>query len=252
MAEKMLGPISFAFTYNNPTGYYRLDLADASQREICLRLLDFRNELGARIQQLKSYSSGRLGGRRDDEHDHADLERVWRNGKLNGNPMRYMREWQPPFGGILELDFVEVTKPDPLGDVKDADYEEMSEIDFQRFLYYLNKEAPDDPAQQVSLIRKFSNTGFFTCCQLARLIDLFDAPNLRVEVIVIGFARTVDWHGLNNVTFRLTLTERRQLHARIGLINLFDESMAVDYYELDLANPAQRWVMQVHHLNPKP
>lgn len=68
---------------------------------------------------LPAYS-GRLGGRREDEMDHAELERVWRNGKLNGVPFRYMREWSPPFDGILELDFVEITKPDPNGDVKDA------------------------------------------------------------------------------------------------------------------------------------
>lgn len=42
------------------------------------------------------------------------------------------------------------------------------------------------------------------------------------------------------MTYRLTPFEKRQLYARIGLVNVFDEMMAVDYYELDLAQAAAR------------
>jgi hypothetical protein len=41
--EKALGAVSFTFTPNNPTGFHRLDLSDASQREIATRLTEIRN-----------------------------------------------------------------------------------------------------------------------------------------------------------------------------------------------------------------
>jgi len=108
----------------------------------------------------------------------------------------------------------------------------------------LNKEAPDNPGKQIGLIRQFSNTGFFTCEQIASLLGMFSQPTLRVELCVIAFARTIDWHGYPNVTYRLTPFEKRQLYVRVGLINVFDEMMAVDYYELDLAQSASRYVCQ--------
>ncbi len=82
-AQKALGTVSLDFTYNNPTGFFRLDLSDATQREICLRLMEYRNDLQLRLQQLKAYFWSRKGGRREDENDHPDLERVWRNARFN-------------------------------------------------------------------------------------------------------------------------------------------------------------------------
>jgi hypothetical protein len=100
------------------------------------------------------------------------------------------------------------------------------------------------PGSRIELLRKFSNTELFTCRQLASVLELFAEAELRTEVCVIGFARTVDWHGFKNVTLALGLHELKALHSRLGFVNLFDDVVAVDYYELDLARAAERFVMQ--------
>ena len=53
---------------------------------------------------------------------------------------------------------------------------------------------------------------------------------------------------------RYTPEEVKILSKRIGYSNLFNEVMAPDYYELDLSDPEQRWVMQelVHLGNAEP
>ena len=252
--KKLLGAVSFSFTPNNPTGYHRLDLSDRSQREIACRLAEIRNDTEPRIEQLnKFYSSGRrAGGKRETADQHMDLERAWRNGKLNGNPMRWTADWALPHHGILAVDFVEVTKPDP-NDKKDGEMPVMKDNgpfaegqvvkrDFSAFITELESE--EDQTQRVHKIRQYSNVGFFMVRQLAQLLKVVDSPSLKVEIAVIGYARSVDWHGYKNLMMNLSIPEVKMLEHRIGYINIFDDVMAVDYYELDLSRPSQRWVMQ--------
>jgi hypothetical protein len=159
-----------------------------------------------------------------------------------------------PYTGTLELDFVEITKPDPFGDSKDADYHQMDAAEFDDFVGDICRSAAGDHAQQLGRIRQFSNSKFFTCEQIAALLSFFEESAHRVEICVIAFARTIDWHCYNNIIYRLSPLEKRQLLHRIGLVNLFDETMAVDYYELDLAHPAQRLICQeiVHLASVEP
>jgi len=49
---------------------------------------------------------------------------------------------------------------------------------------------------------------------------------MQVEVCVIGYARTLDWHGYKNVLMNLSIPQVKQLQHRIGYINLFDDVMA--------------------------
>ena len=241
--EKQLGSVSFAFTPNNPTGFHKLDLSDMSQREIATRLTEIRNDTEPRMQQLKAFYSGgkRAGGRRETADDDMDLERAWRNGKFNGQGLRWSNDWALPHHGILEVDFVEVTKPDP-NDHKDGDLSAMDDKKFNQFVSSL-AELEDD-AKRVAAVRQYSNVGFFFVRQLARLLPLVQSSNFKVEICVIGYARTLDWHGYKNLLMNLSIPQVKLLEHRVGYINLFDDLMAVDYYELDLARSSHRWVMQ--------
>ena len=71
-----------------------------------------------------------------------------------------------------------------------------------------------------------------------------ELSNLRLEILVTAFARTIDWRGYigANGIYRqlLTTSERRQLGIRLGNDNMFDPLWAVDFYELDLKNPEDR------------
>jgi hypothetical protein len=43
----------------------------------------------------------------------------------------------------------------------------------------------------------------------------------RVELVVIGFARTVDWHSFKYIHHELSPREIADLRFRIGLVNLW-------------------------------
>jgi Ran GTPase-activating protein (RanGAP) involved in mRNA processing and transport len=240
----MAGQVSFEYTPNNPTGHHKLDLSEPAQRDICLRLLEIKNEMQAREEQLRSfYSSGkRAGGRREDACDAAELERVWRNGRLDGAALPYREGWKVPRSGTLEVDFVCVAKPG-MRDMPAPRPDCTPELAFQRLLESLRADGIDEPGR-VAVLRRHSNTDLFTCRQLATLLALFDQSDMRVEVCVIAFARTVDWHGFRTVIQALRPRELKLLFARVGFINLFDDVMAVDFYELDLDNASERFVLQ--------
>ncbi len=42
----------------------------------------------------------------------------------------------------------------------------------------------------------------------------------------------------------LSISDRKLLTHRLGAHNMFDEIFAIDYYELDLSKPEERYVMQ--------
>lgn len=67
---------------------------------------------------------------------------------------------------------------------------------------------------------------------------------LRVEAAICLFRRVRDWHGLGHTLFkRLSRVERSEFLRRIGTHNLYDEICAVNYYELDLNNANDRFIM---------
>jgi len=49
-------------------------------------------------------------------------------------------------------------------------------------------------------------------------------PLARVEIVVIAFARTIDWHFLKYIQHELTVSEFKELRHRIGVVNMWDES----------------------------
>ena len=229
--------VSFDFTPDNPSGYHRLDLADAAQREICMRLVELKNETEDRDAQLCNfYSQRKTGGRREDAGDSENMELVWRNSRVDGAPFRFRKDWKVPYSGVVEVDFVQIIKPYPT-EVADCG---------EKFLHLLLSLKMPDIAemQKISMLRRYSNSTLLTCQQLASVLSLFKHAEHRVEVCVIGYARTQDWHGFKNVTLALRPREIRILQHRIGMANLFDEIVAVDFYELDLERPVDRFVMQ--------
>jgi hypothetical protein len=147
--------------------------------------------------------------------------------------------WKVPDRGVIELDFVNLKKPG-------ADQEPLSDEDFFAFC---KKELAsflkyEEEARFVSAVRRWSETHVFTCKQLRRLLRPLKTPVARVEIVVIGFSRTVDWHSYKFIQHELSVNEFKELRRRIGLVNMWDESCACDYYELDLADIEQRWVCQ--------
>jgi hypothetical protein len=58
-----------------------------------------------------------------------------------------------------------------------------------------------------------------------KLLTLVTAPSFKVEICVIGYARTLDWHGYKNLLLNLSIPQVKMLEHRVGYINLFDDIM---------------------------
>ena len=94
------------------------------------------------------------------------------------------------------------------------------------------------------LFRSNSSEHFFTCDYVDQLIDFFEEEASRVELFIIAFSKIVDWHGYRNLLEHLSLAEYAELTRRLASVNLFDEVMAVGYYELNIAVPDDRFIAQ--------
>ncbi len=76
-------------------------------------------------------------------------------------------------------------------------------------------------------------------------LRLFELPENRVEFVRLSFARTIEWHGFHQVTAMLNKEELPLLIRKIGRHNMFDEAAAVGYYQLDLSQDEERWLVTV-------
>ena len=225
---------------NNASGYYHLNLDIAAEKDIANLLLEAKSRETDVEQALKEYAEGRLGGSRDVEMMDA---RCWRHCTLNGQPFPFKRGWRVPASGILSLDFVKISKPDP-----EKNYG-MSDGYFRALMKEISAEGLT-PAQILSSIKSTSNNQYWTCKDIVKILEFFPTVDPaeffqpRVELFVTVFGRTLDWLGLIRLFDLLFPFERKALAFRIGEENIFAEAMAVNHYELDLADAAQRYILQ--------
>jgi hypothetical protein len=61
-----------------------------------------------------------------------------------------------------------------------------------------------------------SDDYLFTVEQLVRAIKKVTKPNLRVELVVIGFSRTQDWHSFNHIFAYIFPAETKRVYERWG------------------------------------
>lgn len=230
----------FPLMTNNPSGFYHLNLDLPQDLQLAGLLLDAKNGQSETEQQLRQYAEGRMGGARDQE---LLDRRAWRNCTLNGVPCPFKRAWRMPTSGILELDFVKLTKPDP------DKHSAMSDGYFRALLKEISAEGMTAFTRLTS-IKTTSNNQFFSIKHIAQILEFFPAGSPsdlfqpRVELMVTVFGRTIDWLGLTRLYDLLVPFERKMLAYRLGEENMFAEAMAVNYYELDLSDAAQRYVLQ--------
>jgi len=124
--------------------------------------------------------------------------RSWRNCTLDNKPSTFKRGWRVPTSGILSVDFVKITKPNP-----DENYA-MSEGYFRALLKEISAEDMT-PARIIESIKTTSNNQYFMCTHIIQIMRFFTniEPNdwfqPRVELLVTVFGRTMDWLGLTRI-----------------------------------------------------
>ena len=228
LVEKKLGLQAITFTKNNATGKYRLDLSKKPERDVCFRLLQINNSQQELLQSMDAYYATRKGGVR------PLVERTWRNATFDNEPHIFSSSWAVPQKGFLEVDFVQIIKP--MSDVNLTTGEEFEELK--------RKLKSQTDAEKLVSIKDWLNKKVVQCQLVEDLLTMFKRDKERVDLLVIAYARVLDWHGYSSLLSLISLAEYDLLVKKIGFVNLFDEVMAVAYYELDLGLPEHRWVAQ--------
>jgi hypothetical protein len=149
-----------------------------------------------------------------------------------------------PRKGFLELDFVQITKPT-------SQHNLSTDEEIERLLRKTRSETDDE---KLMTIRDWLNRKVVLCKQVEWMLLALKRDKSRIELLVAVFARVLDWHGYGSLLSLINNYELAMVTQRIGMVNLFDEVMAVGFYELDLSNPEHRWVAQdiVHLASVEP
>ena len=240
--ENTLGIFSQHGVTCNLMGFHRFNLSRLTERDMCIELISIaENELKEAGNLFREFGSRHkdVGGPRDK----TDLR--WRNARLNGTSLASTQkpnslDFSLPFHGILHADFVDIRKPN-------SQAMPMDRSEFSRFMSDLHDQRLNS-REKMNRVIELSGRKYFSCLQVVLLQQLFkgDEYGLRAEVTVRLFSRTVDWRAYNYVIQYAGLRERKMILQRLGRLNLFFDgaSTAVGYWELDLAQSDDRYIMQ--------
>ena len=208
--ERKLGVAAIMFTKNNATGKYKLDLGKRPEREVCLRLLAINTSQQELIRSINANYSTHKGGTR-----HI-IERSWRNAKFDDKPHVFSSTWAVPKKGHLEVDFVQVFKPTSAHNL-------TTDKEFSALERRLNRITVEE---RLVAVRDWFNRKVCLCAQVEQLMSSFKIDRDRVELLVIAYARVLDWHGYTNLLSVLSVDQHNMLIKRLGFVNLFNEVLS--------------------------
>jgi hypothetical protein len=189
-----------------------------------MRLLEHRNLL-IDIMKAEQKPRGELQCNREERP-----EFVMRNVKLDRKTIQISEDWVLPQEGVLEFDYTDISKPNNIsGPVRGTIIPELQKL------------ATED--QRLAKWKEHLGSCFVSLRQVKQglALGLFAMPENRVDFVRLAFARILEWHGFHQVTAMLTKEEMPMLTYKLGRHNLFDETAAVGYYQLDLAQDEDRW-----------
>jgi hypothetical protein len=189
-----------------------------------MRLLEHRNLL-MEIMKAEPKPRGELQCNREEKP-----EFVMRNVKLDRKVIKITEDWVLPQEGLLEFDYTDISKPSSIsGPVRGSIIPELQLLGTEE--------------QRLARWKEYLGGCFVSLRQVKQglALELFKTPENRVEFVRLAFARTIEWHGFHQVTSMLTKEDMTLLIFKLGRHNLFDETAAVGYYQLDLAHDEDRW-----------
>jgi hypothetical protein len=195
------------FNISNPTGHYRLDLANCCEFGVAERLLLLDRWEGAVDRQLnRTDTSSRAN------HSH------FRNECYQGNPL-YLRvasvaDWNLPEDGIFEFDYISNLRPS-------ASAEVLSDFLWEATLMKLHFSVCNQQSK-ILVLRTISHNFWINSMHMRQLIGFFRLAELRAEVFVTYFLRITDMY--NAKFFRVRFEDREEiqkLQERLGFAVFF-------------------------------
>jgi hypothetical protein len=222
--DHSLGADARTFTPANASGHYRLDLAKAPEREVAMRLMEIRNAEREWASSLPP-PKGMLVVCGEEI-----AEKHMRNMTIDGDRVHMTRDFKLPKDGILSLDFTSIRKPQPGSCVVDKDV-----VQTIRALPH-NERLP--------AVKEILGQRVVTLKQIKHLLrDWSQQSADRVQLLVLAFARIIEYRGFFQLCDLLTKEEYTLLQKRLGLHNIYDPFASVHYFELNLAHPEHREVV---------
>ncbi|GLD92610.1 hypothetical protein PINS_up001189 [Pythium insidiosum] len=214
-----------SFNVRNPTGRYRLNMANPIDRRILMRILETNRHDRRLRQHYKLLDTSQHGAALQ------PLQGGFRNVRLNHLPVVMNTTWQFPRLGILEFDFVQSKRPYVCCTA-------LSDLAFDKFLREFKQL---DVSAEVKLIglRSISSRYFFNCSQLQRLMEHFGTFErdretgalFRADVFIILFARIVDEWNLSEALALLDLATKQHVLDRLGHLHCFHPLQLAETYE---------------------
>jgi hypothetical protein len=211
--ERFAGPLAFSFTLHNPTGHYVLDLGKKAERDVAVMLASWKNKEDALEEQAyrdqPQFGMPRVG-----------FERVWRNATINGRRHAFSTTAVIPFSGRFEVDFVQISRPDPEARaVRDAELDALIHAQWRL-------KDKEDPESLVRYFRELSNLHLFTCSQVQSVLLLLTKAvhmggNNSDQKVMRRWAS-----GALSRAFALWRFENRSPRRFVRLICLGDDSLA--------------------------
>lgn len=214
-----------SFNVSNPTGRYRLNMANSIDRRILMRILEI-NKYEKKLRQAWKLLDVSQHGEKA-----QPLQGNFRNVKLNHLPVVMDALWQFPRLGVLEFDFVMTRRP----------YAVCTALNDGAFEKFLKEFKQLDVSAELKLLglRSISTLYYFTCSQAQRVMEYFGTferdPKtgalFRAEVFVILFSRIVDEWNFGESLALLDLVTKTQVLDRIGYLNCFHPLQTNETYE---------------------
>mmetsp|Transcript_26615 Transcript_26615/g.88276 ORF Transcript_26615/g.88276 Transcript_26615/m.88276 type:complete len:1465 (-) Transcript_26615:97-4491(-) len=215
------------FNLDNPTGHYKLDLANSTDGAVAERLMLL----------------DRWEGALDDKHNRADISHrgnrshirneVW-GGRSLHSICRSVAEWKMPEHGEFEFDYMSNQKP-----LRKAEVLTTKLWDRVLILTY---EAACSPEDKIAALRSISHNFFLTASHMRALIGYFKEEIQRANVFIIFYLRIVDMHNAKMFRVRFESSEEvTRLQNRLGYAAFFPFLQPENSrFELDLSVYDQR------------
>eukprot|EP00928_Gymnodinium_smaydae_P040398 TRINITY_DN27399_c0_g2_i1.p1 TRINITY_DN27399_c0_g2~~TRINITY_DN27399_c0_g2_i1.p1 ORF type:complete len:1484 (+),score=240.35 TRINITY_DN27399_c0_g2_i1:247-4698(+) len=217
------------FNPDNPTGHYRLDLANPLSHAVAesLMVLDqWEANIGRREKRPDTSQSGNWSCARNTQFQHRKLDTS-------------LAEWLLPERDILEFDYSSSRRPPSKAVMLDDDT-------FTQVLLVLQL-AMVDPQLVIETMRSISHLVYVSAMHLRQLLGIFRGEDERGDALVCWFNRTVDMH--NEKVFRVRFEkpeELAKLRCRLGFAVFFpfiqpEQSV----FELDFAHYDERMAASI-------
>lgn len=193
-----------AFNPENPTGHYKLDLANPTDFAVADRLIlldRWENSLSEQLGRRDVSQKGNKSRILNDIYQEQDL------------PVASVAEWSLPEYDVFEFDYSS-------GKRLKAGAKPLEDETLQTIILACQRSRCSSK-DQIEVLRKISHLVCLTALQLRAWVGMYRDSGIRAEIFLVMFFRLTDIHNEKMFRVRLDYKEVANLQRRIGYATFF-------------------------------